>query len=149
MNFLQYHNVLRWLVVVAGIWTVLQALGGLIGKREHSRGDNMSSLIFMISCDLQLLLGLILFVSNGWFARLKTGMGVVMKDPVSRFFTVEHALIMIIAWILVHIGRSSVKRADNDTAKHKRMLIYYGIAIFLILISIPWPFRQEIGRPWL
>jgi hypothetical protein len=149
MNFLQYHNVLRWFVVVAGIWAVLNALGGLISKREYSRGDNMSSLIFMISCDLQLLLGLILFVSNGWFARLKTGMGVVMKDPVSRFFTVEHALIMIIAWILVHIGRSSVKRADNDTAKHKRMLIYYGIAIFLILISIPWPFRQEVGRPWL
>ena len=149
MNFLQYHNVLRWFVVVFGIWAVLNALGGLLSKREYSRSDNMSSLLFMISCDLQLLLGLILFVSNGWFAKIKAGMGEVMKNPVDRFFTVEHAFVMILAWILVHIGRSSVKRAGTDLAKHKRMLIYYGIAIVLILISIPWPFRAEAGRPWL
>jgi hypothetical protein len=55
---------------------------------------------------------------------------------------------MIIAWILVHIGRASVKRADTDAAKHKRMLIFFGIALLLILVSIPWPFREIIGKPY-
>jgi hypothetical protein len=71
-----------------------------------------------------------------------------MKNPSDRFFTVEHALIMIIAWILVHVGRSSVKRAVTDTSKHKKMLVFFGLAFLLILASIPWPFRTEIARPW-
>ncbi len=74
-------------------------------------------------------------------------MGAAMKNASVRFFTVEHALMMIIAWLLVHIGRSSVKRADTDAAKHRRMLLYFGIALLLILAAIPWPFRTEIARP--
>lgn len=148
MNYLFYHSFLRWAVLVLGIWVVLNAVGGMFTKREYSRTDNMSSLLFMISCDIQLLLGIILYVQNGWLANLKSGMGTVMKDPVARFFTVEHALMMIIAWILVHIGRSSVKSADTDELKHKRMLIYFGIAMVLILASIPWPFREALGRNW-
>ena len=69
-------------------------------------------------------------------------MGAVMKDPIERFFAVEHALMMIIAWLLVHIGRSMVKRAGTDAKKHKLTLLYFGIALLLILLMIPWPFRQ-------
>ena len=50
---------------------------------------------------------------------------------------------MIIAWLLVHLGRSMVKRADTDAQKHKKSLIWFGIALILILAMIPWPFRQE------
>jgi len=74
-------------------------------------------------------------------------MGPLMKNNYDRFFVVEHAFMMIIAWILVHIGRSAVKKAATDRAKHKKMLIFYGIALLLILISIPWPFRVEVARP--
>ena len=103
----------------------------------------------MICCDIQLLLGLILYFSGMWFDNLKTNAGAVMKDGVQRFFSVEHALMMIIAWLLVHIGRSMVKRAGNDAQKHKRSLIFFGIALLIILAMIPWPFRQAgIGRAW-
>jgi hypothetical protein len=118
-----------------------------MGKRAYTAADNKSNLFFMISCDIQLLLGLILYFSNAWFEKLKSGMGAAMKDPFVRFFTVEHALMMIIAWILVHAGRTSVKRATTDAAKHKKMLIFFGLAFLLILAAIPWPFRTEIARP--
>jgi hypothetical protein len=59
----------------------------------------------------------------------------------------EHALMMMIAWILVHVGRVSVKRAVTSPAKHKRSLVFFGIAILLILAAIPWPFREAIARP--
>ena len=101
----------------------------------------------MISCDIQLLIGLILYFTNGWFDRLKD-LGNNMKDPANRFFTMEHMSLLIVAWVLVHIGRSAVKRADTDAAKHKKMLIFFGIALLLILVSIPWPFRQAIERPY-
>lgn len=102
----------------------------------------------MISCDIQLLLGLILYFTGMWFDKVKTGMAEVMKNPGERFFAVEHALMMIIAWMLVHIGRSMIKRADTDAQKHKRTLIYFGIALVIILAMIPWPFKApEIARP--
>lgn len=141
------HNLLRWLVLLFGLWTVINAITGLNSRRSYTANDNRSNLLFMIFCDIQLLLGLILYFNNQWFARLTENMKAAMQDAVTRFFSLEHGLMMIIAWILVHIGRSAVKRASTDQSKHKKMLIFFGLALFLILASIPWSFRQEIARP--
>jgi hypothetical protein len=145
---LTIHSILRWLVLLFGILAVLGAIGGLSGRKPYTARDNKMNLFFMICCDIQLLIGIILIVANGWWDKLKGGMGEVMKDPYNRFFTVEHALMMIIAWIMVHVGRSAVKKATLDSAKHRKVLIFSGIALLLILISIPWPFRELVGRPW-
>ena len=141
------HNLLRWAVLLFGSWTLVNSLIGYFGKKNYTANDNRSNLFFMISCDIQLLIGLILYVNNGWFDRLKH-MGENMKDPYTRFFTIEHLTLMLLAWILVHIGRATVKRANTDGAKHKKMLIFFGLAMVLIVASIPWPFREAIGRPW-
>lgn len=148
-EILMIHNILRWGVLLFGLWTVLNALSGVFAKRKFNTGDNKSNLLFMICCDIQLLLGLILYFNGSWFALLKSSGKIVMKDAAMRFFAVEHAVMMIIAWLLVHIGRSMVKRSTTDVQKHKRMLIYFGLAFIIILAMIPWPFRQiGIGRPW-
>ena len=141
------HSLLRWAVLLTGLWTLLNALSGVSSRRMYSNGDNKSSLFFMISCDIQLLLGIGLYISNHWFDKMKNGMGEVMKNAGDRFFTVEHAGMMLVAWILVHVGRSSVKRAISDRAKHRKMLIFFGLALLIILASIPWPFREAIARP--
>jgi hydrogenase maturation factor len=73
--------------------------------------------------------------------------GQYKTDPTIRFFAMEHMSVMVLAWVLVHIGRATVKRADNDAAKHKKMLTFFGIALVLILVSIPWPFRV-VGKPY-
>lgn len=143
MNYtLLVHNILRWAVLLFGAWAVISALSGVLSKRIYTGRDNKTSLFFMISCDIQLLLGLILYFTGIWFEKVKSGMGAVMKDPTERFFAVEHAMMMIIAWLLVHVGRSMVKRAGTDAQKHRRTLIYFGLALILILAMIPWPFRQ-------
>ena len=69
-----------------------------------------------------------------------------MSDGILRFFALEHALMMIIAWVLVHMGRTMVKRADTDTRKHKRSIIFFGIALLIILAMIPWPFRSQFSH---
>ena len=145
---LAVHNIVRWAVLVFGLWTVINAITGLSTKRVFSKNDNISNLLFMIFCDIQLLFGIFLLVMGPWLDMFQYGMGEIMKNKVSRFFIIEHGVMMIIAWILVHIGRVAVKKAD-EANKHKTMLIYFGIALLLILMSIPWPFRGElIGRNW-
>ena len=142
------HNLLRWLILFFGAWTVIDALTGVIGKRNFTKGDNLGNLLFMISCDVQLLLGLILYFAGPWFGLIKDNAKMVMSNNSLRFFSMEHEIMMIAAWILVHVGRAAVKKAPTDAAKHQRMLLFFGIAFLIILVSIPWPFRQEIARPW-
>lgn len=140
------HNLIRWAVLLFGLWAIFSAISGIINKRNFTASDSRSNFLFMLSCDIQLMLGLVLYFANSWFDRLRD-LGNNMKDANNRFFTMEHALMMIIAWILVHVGRTSVKRAVTPAAKHKRSLIFFGIAVLLILAAIPWPFREAIARP--
>lgn len=140
------HNLIRWAIVLFALWTLLSAVSGYFGKRAYTRSDDRANFFFVLSCDIQLLLGLILYFTNNWFDRLKD---LGNQDRYNRFFSLEHMAMMILAWILVHVGRSSLKRISSDHGKHKRVLIFFGIAILLIVVAVPWPIRETIGRPWL
>ena len=141
------HNLLRWFILFFGIWTVFTSISGLIDKRAITSSDNRSNFLFVLSMDLQLLSGLGLYFSGMWFDRLKH-LGDNMKDANLRFFTMEHEFLMILAWILVHTGRVVVKKAPVSSVKFKRSLIFFGITLLLILIAMPWPFREAVARPW-
>lgn len=145
--FLVLHNLIRWFILLFGVWTVLVFLSGLIGRKKFTPAAGKSNFFFMLSMDIQFLLGLILYFLGQWFDRLKH-MAESMKDPAVRFFTVEHAFIMILAWILVHVGRVSVKKATTPAGKYKRGLIFFGVTLVLILIAMPWPFKSQVPRPW-
>ncbi len=141
------HNLLRWLILLFGLWTVFNAIAGVGGRKEYTPSDGRSNFFFMLSMDIQLLVGLGLYYAGAWFERLKN-LGDNMKDANLRFFTMEHELLMIIAWILVHIGRVMVKKAPTSAGKFKRSLVFFGITLLLILIATPWPFREAVARPW-
>ncbi len=140
------HNLLRWLILLFGIWTVLAALAGVFSKKEFTQGDSRSNFFFMLSMDIQLLVGLALYFVGSWYERLKH-LGENMKDANLRFFTMEHEVMMILAWILVHVGRVFVKKATTSRGKFIRSLVFFGIALVLILFATPWPFREMVGRP--
>jgi hypothetical protein len=146
-TLLVLHDLIRWLILLFALWTVIRAISGLASKRDYTSADSRSNFFFMLSMDIQLLTGLILYFTNGWFEGLKH-IGESMKDPMVRFFTIEHSVMMIIAWILVHAGRVSVKKASTSQSKFKKSLLFFGIALLIILFAIPWPFREAIARPW-
>ena len=61
-----------------------------------------------------LLVGIYLyFVGNNGYNQLKEydGMGEVMKNSTARFFVVEHLIGMLIAIILLHIGKAQGRKA--------------------------------------
>ncbi len=71
------------------------------------------------------------------------GMGATMKNAASRFWAVEHIFSMILAIALITIGHIQYKK----TLKPSPTRILYVIALILILLAMPWPFRAGIGRP--
>jgi hypothetical protein len=143
------HNFLRWAVLLFGVLTIFQAMSGMSSGKTFTAGNKRNALFFMISCDIQLVLGLLLYFMGPWGIKniQNVGMGEAMKDPVSRFFGVEHMLGMIIAIALVHIGYSASKKAATDAAKFKKLFWFSLIAILVMVITIPWPFREGLGRP--
>ncbi len=104
----------------------------------------MAGILFTSMIDIQLILGLILYVTSGLgYKNIQAnGMGFVMKDGFARFFAVEHISMMILALVLIHIGRAKSKRATTDLGKHKSAFWYYLIGLIIILAAIPWPFRK-------
>jgi hypothetical protein len=136
---LTVHNIMRWLVLIFGVLAIIKAFIGWSGKKEWGSLDNQLGLAFTVSLDIQVLLGFLLYVVlSPITTNAFSSFGEAMSDSATRFFLVEHLLMMIIALVLAHIGRSRAKKADTDVSKHKNAAIFFTIAVLLILVGIPW-----------
>jgi hypothetical protein len=136
---LTLHSWLRWLAIVAGIAATVTAASDRSPAGGRSRAD-LWGLIFMMVLDIQMLLGLLLYLVLSDIT--KTAMqnfGAAMRVPVTRFFAVEHVTLTIAAVILVHVGKVMARRATSTDARRMRMLLCFGLATALILLAIPWP----------
>ena len=107
-------------------------------KREFSDKDLRIGLFTLIFSHIQLLIGLGWYFSSPYFKALKTNGSEVMGDSATRLLAVEHPIMMIIALVLITIGWSKHKKKTEDAAKFKTFVIFYGIALVLILARIPW-----------
>lgn len=144
---LTLHSIVRWVVLIAGVIAVVQGLRGWRGGRPWTAGDDRIGMIYTISLDIQVLVGLLLFFVLSPITRAAmSSMGAAMQNEVTRFFLVEHFPIMLIAVIVAHIGRSRARKAADETSKHRLSFIFYAISLVLILLAIPWPF-MSYGRP--
>lgn len=143
-GLLHTHNLFRWLVLIALLAAIVLAIAGWSGRKNWTKKDNIAGLLATIFVDVQLLIGLILyfFVSPITKSAL-ADFGGAMKNPDLRFYAVEHVLLMVVALVFVHVGRSRSKKAVVNARKHKAAAIWYGIALILILAGIPW------DRAWM
>ncbi len=135
------HSGLRWIVLLTLIIAIVNSFGKTNGSRAFTNRDKRLALMAMIFTHLQLVIGLILyFVSPRVIFSAES-----MKDPLSRFYLIEHLVIMLLAIILITIGYSRAKRAIDEGKKFRNVLVFYLIGLILILIGIPWPFRYEVA----
>lgn len=141
-TFLVIHAVLRWVVLIAIVAAAGKALAGWFGKQTWSKLDDRLGLIATIAIDVQLVVGLVLYVFlSPLTAAAFRDFGAAMRDSILRFFAVEHFFWMVVALVLAHVGRSLSKKASTDTAKFQRAGIFFGLALLAILAGTPW-FRQ-------
>lgn len=138
-GLLHTHNLFRWLALIAIVVALIFAFQGWFAKKDWTKKDNLAGLLLTIFIDIQLVIGLILYFFVSPFTKSAfADFGAAMKNSVLRFYAVEHILIMIIALVLVHIGRVKSKKAKLSVNRHKAAAIWYGIAFILILVGIPW-----------
>lgn len=145
------HNLLRWVILLLAIIAIIKAYSGMMNRKPFGRSDKQIGLFLMISAHTIFLIGLYqwIFGPLGLQSIQNSGMAVVMKDKVLRYWAVEHITGMLIAIVLITIGRSISKKNVSDRTKHKKTFWYYLIAVLIILITAPWPYRAGIGRPLL
>ncbi|MBX7242088.1 MAG: cytochrome B [Bacteroidia bacterium] len=139
---------MRWIILITAVIAVITYLTGLLKEKEFSKGADRIGLIFTIVMDIQLLTGLYLYFKSAAFQSLTSDFGATMKSTYLRFFGIEHLIGMLIALILVHAGRSRVKKYAESGKKYRIGLIFYALALIIMLAMIPWPFRHEIAKPW-
>jgi hypothetical protein len=147
--FLGIHSYVRWVVVVAGLIVLVRAITGLTSRRDWGSGDGVSIRVFSIALDIQFLIGLLLYVWLSPFIRdAWADMGATMRNAPLRFFAVEHLTGMFIGTALAHVGTSKIGKAVDAAQKHKLAAVFIGLAMVVILLSIPWPGTPG-GRPLL
>ena len=137
------HSGLRWVFLFFILATIVGSAYKLITSTGQGKCCNVMNRFTLTFTHLQLLLGLILyFISPKVIFESSS-----MKDSLLRFFLVEHIGLMLIAVALITIGYFRAKQKTEDLKRYKTLLIYYSIALLIILAAIPWPFR-ELGAAW-
>ena len=151
MEFIKHlHSGLRWIVLILALLAIVKAFMGMQKKSAFTNSDNKIGLMLISFMDIQLIIGLVLYVFGPLgFKNIQNMGGEVMKNPYTRFFAMEHLVGMLIAIVVFHVGRSKSKKAIDDASKHKKAFIFYLIGLLIILASIPWPFKAGFeGIGW-
>lgn len=126
------HNLLRWVVVLGGVYALYRMVRGLATQARWSAADRTAASVFTYGMHTQLLIGLILYAVT---PLIQAGMSARLSD---RLLLIEHATLMILAVVAAQLGTSTARRADSDRAKFLRSTIGYAVAALFIVWSTPW-----------
>ncbi|MDQ6479017.1 cytochrome B [Dyadobacter sp. LHD-138] len=131
------HSGLRYVVLGLLIAAVAIAYSNW---QNNKQGDSKVYLFALIATHTQLLIGLVLYTMSPL-----VNFGEI-SNKVIRFYSIEHVFMMVIAIVLITVGRVRSKKLSG-AAKHRTVLYFYAMALIIILAAIPWPFRN-LGAAW-
>ncbi len=134
---LQAHH---WIAFIALALLAYATINGAIGSNSEKVFDDSHrkiNLFALISTHTMLLLGIVLLIISPVAQNAFADMGVAMKDGAVRKAVVEHPFMNIIAAVLVTIGNAKSKKAIGNGRKFKVSMIFFGLALILILSRLP------------
>ncbi len=136
LGLLHTHSVLRYAILLLLVIVIIMAISGLAKRRPFSAMDNRMSLFLFIGAHLQLLIGIILYIVSYTGGQRVQFNSETMSTPALRYFAVEHVTMMLVAIVLITVGRTGLKKLTADQAKHRRLLIFNTIALLVIVGTI-------------
>lgn len=113
------HSGLRYLVLLAGLFVVLQALAGILGKREYSTAMARLAAAFTGLLHLQVL----------------TGVAVLFTRPFHTAI-IGHLFLMLAAAAAAQLTGSVVKRRPPEEKSHGPHLVGAVLALGLVAAGV-------------
>lgn len=143
------HSIFRWLVLIALLISIYRASIGYFQKRIFTSRDHLFRHWTATIAHIQLVIGMLLYLKSPIVKFFWKNKQEAMQTKGISFFSIYHVLLMFGAIVLITIGSAFAKRKHTDSEKHQTMLIWYGIALLIILIAIPWPFSPFANRTYI
>lgn len=143
---LTLHSAARWLVLLSLLYALGRAWRGYATHAPFTAVDNAVRHWTATLAHLQLLLGMALYITS---PVVRANFGVLKQNGLvldAAFFSLLHPLLMLGAIVLVTIGSALARRRATARAQFGTLLRWYGAALLLILLFIPWPFSPLAGR---
>ena len=132
-NIIQHaHSGFRYAVIVFLILAIIQSIIGFAGKKPYTNGNRIINMLAMIFTHTQFTFGVVLY----FISPLVQFNSETMKNATTRYFTVEHWVMMIIAIVLITIGHSKSKKIVLPEIKHRTIAIYYAIALTVVVVTL-------------
>ena len=125
MEILQnLHSYWRYVVLVAAVVGLIWASAGWLGSSSSPRSVRLAGLIYTIPLDIQMLLGIILWVLES-------------RWSVPGSFRFEHPTIMILAIVVAHGGQAMARRSADPKSAARTVAIAITISLVLVVVGIP------------
>jgi ABC-type xylose transport system permease subunit len=140
---LHAHSGLRWLALALLVVAIINAISNK-SKNTYAKKDKMINLFAMVTLHIQVTIGIVVAFLSG---KINYSAG-WMKNPLYRFFGMEHILLMVCAAVIITTGRKKAEKIENLAQRNSKIAVWYTIVLILILAGIPWPFRTALGGSW-
>ena len=137
------HSGLRWIALFLLVFAIINAIKGK-NAMIFVKKDRLINLFTMIALHTQLLIGFVLYFTSG---KVTFNPGWI-KTAMSRFYGMEHLIMMLAAIVVITIGRKKSEKSEIPSEKHGYIIKWFIIALVLLLAGIPWPFRANLGGAW-
>lgn len=140
------HSFLRWMVLGSLVYSIYISYNGKTGNLKFTKIANHWSHWTATFAHIQLLLGMAIYLQSPLVMyQLMDNPNKILNEQ--TFFRYFHLTMMMVAVVLITIGSAKAKRLKSDHEKFSTMLTWFGLALVVILIAIPWPFSPLTSRP--
>lgn len=140
------HSWLRWITLLLAVAATLNAIRPPAPDTTRLPGRWWDT-CFMLAIDLQVLVGLVLYFGVSPFTtQAMENFGAALRNPLMRFWAIEHAAGMFAAVILVRMGRVLAMNAGTPASARIRRLTCFALAVVVLVAATPWP-GLSYGRP--
>lgn len=131
------HSYWAYFALILLIVAVVNSVTGVMQNRTYQMAKDLRIHLFaLIFVHIQLLIGFVLYFLTPNFGAWSEGG--VMQNSLLRLLLVEHPTTNLIAIALITIGWSKHKKLTEDKAKFKKIALFYGLGLVLILLRIPY-----------
>ena len=144
---LALHSTWRWVVLITLMVSLFRFAYQKKKGLSFTPTDSFLKKAVIIAFYMQALMGIILYTLSPITQYFLTHFDTAVHLRQIRFFGMEHSSMMILAAIFLLIGSLKSKNADTDDRRFKILLIWFGLALLIVLSSIPWEFSPLTSRP--